>query len=172
MTGLITIMLVANLNLYFLKDSPNLLVRISLKENATSLTLYYSFKSEKWDSTEAHFFTTHFDAVIVPPETISIVGFYYKYNGQIDDNNGALYLFEVKKSPRMIMPFSLNYLETVLKQARKKIINRTHLDEAITLIDYVEKTLNTIPYKKGTAQELKITVLISEVAELKEMVVK
>lgn len=172
MTGLITIMLVANLNLYFLKDSPNLLVRILPKERVNSLTLYYSFNGEKWDSTEAHFFTTHFDAVIVPPETISIVGFYYKYDGKIDDNSGELYLFEVKKSPRMIMPFSLNYLETVLKQARKKIISRTHIDEAITIIDYAEKTLNTIPYKKGTAQELKITVLLSEVAELKAMVAK
>lgn len=170
--GLITIIMVANLKLYFLKDSPHLLVRISPEKSANSLTLYYSFGGTKWDSTDAHFVTTHFDAVIVPPETISIVGFYYKYNGQIDDNNGAFYIFEVKKSPRMIMPLSLNYLETILKQARKKIISRMYLDEAITIIDYVEKTLNNITYKKGSEQELKINVLLSEAAELREMVAR
>jgi len=172
MNSLLIIALMANLNLYFLKDSPNLLVRIVPEENTDRLTLYYSFAGEKWDSMEVQSYTTHFDAVIAPPETISIVGFYFKYNDRIDDNKGALYLYEVKKSPRMILPFSLNYLETVLKQARKKIINQNYIDEAITIIDYVEKTLNTIPYKKDSEQEIKIGALLSEVNELKALVAK
>lgn len=172
MMGLITIIMVANLKLYFLKDSSDLLVRISPEKSANSLILYYSFGGTKWDSIEAHFVGTHFDAVITPPETISVAGFYYKYNGNIDDNKGELYLFEVNKSPRMILPLSFNYLATVLKQARKKAMSKTHIDEAITIINYVEKTLNIIPYKNGSEQELKINILLNEVIELKELVVR
>ncbi|MGQ9533957.1 MAG: hypothetical protein ACUVTF_01825 [bacterium] len=172
MNGLITIILLAQLNLFFLKDSPNLLVRISREDITNNLVVYYSFERTKWDSIEAHFLGTHFDAVITPPETVSVAGFYYKYNGTIDDNKGELYLFEVKKSPRMILPLSLNYLDTILKQARKKAMSKTHIDEAITIIDYVNKTLNIIPYKNGSEQELKINILLNEVNELKELVVR
>lgn len=172
MSGLIPIILLANLNLFFLKDSPNLLVKISAQENVNNLTLYYSFNRTDWDSIDVQFFTTHFAAVIVPPETISIVGLYYKSNGKIDDNNGALYLFEVKNNPRMILPFSLDYIETILKQARKKIISNTYIDEAITIIDYAEKIISILPYKKGSEQEMKINILLNEINELKVLVAK
>lgn len=172
MNGLITIILLAQLNLFFLKDSPDLLVRISPEDNPNNLVVYYSFGKTKWDSIEAHFLGNHFDAVINPPETVRVAGFYYKYNGTINDNKGGLYLFEVKQSPRMILPFSFNYLETVLKQARKKVMGKTHIDEVITIIDYVDKTLNTIPYKNGSEQELKINILLNEVKELKELMLR
>ncbi|MEO0184442.1 MAG: hypothetical protein ABIL22_06995 [candidate division WOR-3 bacterium] len=172
MSWVILFALMANLNLYFLKDSPNLLVRVVPAQGTKRLLLYYSFSAEKWDSVEAQSYTTHFDAVITPPETTTIVGFYFKYDNQIDDNKGLFYLFEVKRSPRMILPFSLDYVETVLKQARKKILSQTHIDEAITLIDYAEKTLTALPYKKGGEQEIKFSLLLSEVNELKVLVGK
>ncbi|MGB9720795.1 MAG: hypothetical protein ACPL28_04860 [bacterium] len=172
MNWVLLLALTVNLNLYFLKDSPNLLVRIVPAQNVDRVVLYYSFSTEKWDSVDTQSFTTHFDAVIVPPETTTIVGFYFKCNDQIDDNKGLFYLYEVKRSPRMILPFSLDYLETILKQARKKILSQTHIDEAITLIDYAEKTLKVLPYKKGGEQEIKFNLLSSEVNELKVLVGK
>ncbi len=172
MNWVILIALSANLNLYFLKNSPNLLVRVVPTQNVNQLVLYYSFSTEKWDSVDAQSYSTHFDAIIVPPETTTIVGFYFKYDNQIDDNKGLLYLYEIKRSPRMILPFSLDYLETILKQARKKILNQTHIDEAMTLIDYAEKTLKVLPYKKGGEQELKFNLLLNEVNELKVLVGK
>jgi hypothetical protein len=166
------ISLVASLNLYFLKDSPNLLVRLVPEENPEQLTLYYSFATGKWDSMDTRFYTTHFDAVIAPPESANIIGFYFKYNERIDDNQGMLYLYEIKRSPRMILPFSLDYLETVIRQARKKISSQTHIDEAITIIDYAEKILKDLPYKKGSEQEIKINLLSSEINELRTLVGK
>ncbi len=172
MNSIIFIIVFANLNLYFLKDSPNFLVRVTPPATANRVVIHYSFSGEKWDSVEAKSYTTHFDAVIVPPETISVFGCYYSYDAQTDDNNGALFLYEVKQSPRMLLPLSLDYLATILNQVRKKIINQTHVDEAITLIDYVEKVLVKIPYKKGSEQEVKINVMLSEVNELKALIIK
>lgn len=172
MSSLITIILMAGLNLYFLKDSPNLLVRIKPEVSSEQVILYYSFAKEKWDSVNAQSYNAHFDAVVVPPETVSVVGLYFKHDDQIDNNNGALYLFEVKKLPKMIIPLTLSYLETVLKQARKKIISQTHIDEGITIIDYVDKVLKVLPYIKGSEHEIKINLIQSEVNELKALVAK
>ncbi len=172
MNSIILFVIVANLNLYFLKDSPNLLVKVTPPEPTGRLIIYYSFANEKWDSVEAQSYTTYFGAVIVPPETINIIGCYYSHNNQINDNQGALFLYEVKQSPRMLLPLSLSYLEIVLKQARKKIMGMTHIDEAITLIDYVEKILQKMPYRKGSELEMKITLMLSEVNELKTLIPK
>ncbi|MEO0123027.1 MAG: hypothetical protein ABIL69_03375 [candidate division WOR-3 bacterium] len=167
--SLILISFIAQLNLYFLKDSPNLLVRIKLETPAQQIILYYSFGDAKWDSVIAQSYATHFDAVIPAPDTINAVGFYFLYDGKLNNNNGNLYLYEVKKSPRMILPLSIDYLETILKQARKKITSQTHIDEGIALVEYVEKTLKTIPYLKGSELDNKINLLMSEVNELKAL---
>jgi hypothetical protein len=166
---ILTIAVIGQLNLFFLKNSENLLVRIKPEAGVQQVILYYSFMSSNWDSVNAQAFNTYFDAVITPPETINTIGLYFKQDNRVNDNNGALYIFEVKKSPRMIMPLSLNYLETIVKQARKKIINHIHIDEAITLIDYAEKILKSFPFIKGTDQEIKVNILLSEVNELKRM---
>jgi|UniRef100_A0A7C6AEX3 hypothetical protein len=167
--NLLLIPLITQLNLYFLKDSPHLLVRIKAENPVQQVILYYSFGDEKWDSVVAQSYKTHFDAVIAAPDTINVIGFYFVGDGKLNNNNGNLYLFEVKKSPRMILPLSIDYLETILKQARKKIISQTHTDEGIALVDYVEKTLKTIPYLKGSELETKINLLMSEVNELKAL---
>ncbi len=167
--NLLVIPLIAQLNLYFLKDSPNLLVRIKPEIPAQQIILYYSFGNEKWDSVIARSYTTHFDAVVAAPDTINAVGFYFLSDGNLNNNKGNLYLFEVKKSPRMILPLSIEYLETMLKQARKKITSQTHMDEGITLVEYVDKILKTIPYLKGSELDLKRHLLMSEVNELRTL---
>jgi hypothetical protein len=170
--NLILIPLIAHLNLYFLKDSPNLLVRINPDTPAQQIILYYRFGSEKWDSVITQSYTTYFDAVITAADTVNLVGFYFLSDGKLYNNNGALYLFEVKKSPRMILPLSIEYLEIMLKQARKKIISQTYIDEGIALLEYLERTLKTIPFLKGSASEIKIKLLMNEVHELKARGIK
>ncbi|MEO0095097.1 MAG: hypothetical protein ABIL46_05950 [candidate division WOR-3 bacterium] len=170
--NLILIALLTQVNLYFLKDSPNLLVRIRPNVATQQVVIYYSFINAKWDSVIAQSYNAYFDAVITTPDTVNVIGLFYKYDGVMDDNKGNLYLFEVKKSPRMILPLSLDYLKTVLKQARKKITSQTHIDEAITLIDYVEKLLIVFPYIKGSELEININLLLSEINELKGIISK
>ncbi len=167
--NLILISLITQINLYFLKDSPNLLIRIKPESPAQQVIIYYNFGSEKWDSVIAQSYVTHFSAVIPAPDTVNTVGFYFLYDGKLNNNNGNLYLFEVRKSPRMILPLSLEYLETMLKQARRKITSQTYIDEGITLVEYVGKTLKTIPHLKGSEMEIKINLLMSEVNELKAL---
>jgi len=170
--NLLLISLITQLNLYFLKDSPNLLVRIKVENYVQQIILYYSFGDAKWDSVIAQSYTTHFDAVIAAPDTINAIGFYFLSDGKLNNNNGNLYLFEVKKSPRMILPLSIDYLETMLTQARKKIKSQIHTDEGIALLEYLEKTLKMIPYLKGSELDTRINLLMSEVKELKALVTR
>ncbi len=170
--NLLLIPLIAQINLYFLKDSPNLLVRVKPQVPAQEIILYYSFGNQAWDSTIAQSYTTHFDAIIPLPDTAQVCGFYFLCDRKLNNNNGNLFLFEVKKSPRMILPLSIDYLETILKQARKKIISQTHVDEGITLINYVDEILKKLPFIKGIELETKIKILMSEVNELKGLLGK
>jgi hypothetical protein len=101
-----------------------------------------------------------------------IVGIYCVYDDYVDDNNGDLYLYELKIFPRMLMPFSLADLRTIVGQARKKILARIHTDEAITLLDYADNMLAAVPYVKNSQNELSRNTLEIEVHKLRGQIVK
>uniref|UniRef100_A0A7C4TAL5 Uncharacterized protein n=1 Tax=candidate division WOR-3 bacterium TaxID=2052148 RepID=A0A7C4TAL5_UNCW3 len=162
-------LIIAGLNLYFLRESADLLVKYLPEKEVAQVIVYYSFSDAHWDSVIAQVKGDCWEAVITSPETLNLVGIYIKYpDGIIDDNKGMLYCYEVKRSPRMILPLSISDLEAVLKQARKKIAQKKHLDEAITLLEYVDRMLEKIPYRVGTELEIKRNVMSGEVEELKK----
>jgi hypothetical protein len=166
---LLALTIFAGMDLYFLKDSSDFLVRIIPETETEQINLYYSFSGSYWDSVSVKRRGQFFDAVITPPAHFDIVGCYaVDDSGNVDDNDGGLYLYEVKMSPRMIMPISLADLETMLNRARQKITANTDVDEAIQLLDYVENTLVFIPFIRGAPSELKRNTLYIEVNNLRK----
>jgi len=173
MNTLLTVALFSSVNLYFLKDSPNLLARITPEVQTDVITFYYSFSREDWNSRTMQSSDGYFDAVMVPPESLNVVGIYYtyEYNTMVraDDNKGMFYLFEVRKSPKMLMPFTMDDLDVILKQARKKITSQKHIDEAIALLDYVAGMLRVLPFKKDSSLDIRKKILESEVSDLRKL---
>lgn len=168
MNLLLAIALCSGLDLYFVKDSPNLIARIVPEVMANQVTLLYSFKATDWDTMTLIVNDRYLDAVIVPPESAKVIGLYCVYdNGSRDDNKGKLYIYEMKRSPRFLMPFSVADLETMLASARKKILSGTHADEGLALVDYILEVAPLVPCLPGSDQEMKIKILQSEAAELK-----
>jgi len=167
MNVLLTIALFSGMNLFFLKDSPNLLVRITPVVTTQQVTLFYSFRGTDWDTMNLTDVGTYVDAVIVPPEPLRVVGLYAVYGNTIDDNKKNLYLFEIKRSPKMLMPFTLTDLDAMLKQARKKVLSGVHADEGVALLDYLLEIAPLIPCIKGSEQETNKLLLQSEAAALK-----
>jgi hypothetical protein len=168
MNILLTLALFSGLDLFFLKDSPNLLARILPEVPTDQITLFYSFRGTTWDTVNLTDIGKYVDAVIVPPESLRVVGLYAVYGNTVDDNKGNLYLFEVKRSPKMLMPISLSELETMLKQARKKITSGIHADEGVALLDYILEIASVMPCIKGSPLETNKLILQSEAAELKK----
>jgi hypothetical protein len=173
MNILLALALVSGLDVYFLKDSPNLVVRIFPDIKTEYITIYYSFSGTNWDSTVVEEQGQFFDAVLKSPDTVNVVGVYFMYdNDKVDDNNGALYLYEINIFPRLLMPFSIDDLETMIAQARKKIVSRVHVDEGITLLDYIERMLKVIPVIEGSSNQVKRDILSVDVKELRDQVAK
>jgi len=176
MNILLAVSLFTSVNMYFLKNSQDLLVRVIPPQGVYEIVLYYSFSGDDWHSrTLQSNEGMNFDAAITPPESLSMVGVYYTYYDAnsvavTDDNKGMLYLYEIKKSPRMLMPFSMDIIEPLLKQARKKITAQKHVDEAIALLDYVDAILKVLPFKKGSELEIKKPILEAEANELRQLV--
>ncbi len=159
------------LDVYFLKDSPDLLVRIIPEQGVEQVTLKYSFSGDMWGSLVVQKQGQFFDAKIRTPLDARIVGLYVVYdNGTVDDKDGHLYLYELSIYPRMLMPFSSTDLEVVIEQADKKISSKTHVDEAITLLDYVDGILNVLPYVPDSPGETRKNMLQEEVNRLKVLV--
>lgn len=172
MNLLMTIAIFCSVDVYFLKDSPDLLVRVLPEVQTEQLTLYYSFSGTDWNSKVVEKEGRFFDAVLQSPDMPSIVGIYCVYDGYVDDNNGSLYLYELKLHPKMLMPFSLIDLEIIVTQARKKIMARIHTDEAITLLDYADHMLSVVPYIKNSPNELRKNTLQIEVNKLRGQIVR
>ncbi len=169
----LTPLLISVVNLYFLKDSPNLLVRFSPLQGAGQPLVYYSFSDTKWDSSTTQATANLYEAVLTTPESLNIVAIYIKYpDGRVDNNNGLLYYYELKKSPRMLLPFSIDDLEKMLRQARKKINQGKHIDEALSLLDYVSRMLKILPYIKDSELEIKKQIIEGEVKELYNLLAK
>lgn len=172
MNLLVAIAIFCSVDVYFLKDSPDLLVRVVPEVQTESVTIYYSFWGTQWDSTRVEKQGRFFDAVLRAPDMPRIVGIYCVYDDYVDDNNGDLYLYELKIFPRMLMPFSLADLKTIVGQARKKILARIHIDEAITLLDYADNMLAAVPYVKNSPNELSRNTLEIEVHKLRGQIVR
>jgi hypothetical protein len=156
----LALMFFCSLDAFFLKDSPDLLVRVVPEHNIAGLTLHYSFSVGR----EGAFF----DAILKTPLDARIVGIYAVYDdGTVDDRGGQPYLYELSIYPRMLMPFSINDLEVVIAQARRKIVANVHVDEAIALLEYADGILRDLPVVQSSAGETKKAMLQKEVNELK-----
>ena len=171
MNLLLALTIFTGMDLYFLKDSNDLLVRILPKVQTEQITLYYSFSGTDWNSKVLEKRGQFFDAVITPPANLMIVGLYATYNGKTDNNEGALYLYEVKNYPRMIMPFSISVLDVILEQVRKKIkMTGRFYDEGVTLLYYVDNMVKFLPVVENTPNEIKRDMLKIDVQKLKEQI--
>jgi hypothetical protein len=161
------------LDVYFLKDSPDLLVRVIPEQGIEQLTLKYSFSGEMWGEMVVEKQGQFYDAKIRTPLDAKIVGLFVVYDdGTVDDKDGNLYLYELSIYPRMLMPFSTADLQVVIAQADKKISSNTHVDEAITLLDYVEGVLNVLPYVPDSPGETRKNMLQEEVDRLNALIGK
>jgi len=163
MNMLMIIVLISGVDLFFVEKTSDLMVKVSPSIKTKQVTICYSFRTTTWDTVGTIKEDNRFSVVIHPPESLKVIGVYCLYdNNAIDDNGGQLYLFEVSTSPRFISRISLDHLSTMLAQARKKIVSKTHIDEAVFLLDYVRSMIGVIPYITETNQEFEIHTLQSE----------
>jgi hypothetical protein len=171
MNMLLAMLVFCGLDVYFLEDSPDLLVRIVPERQVEQVTLRYSFSGEIWGSMSVAKRGQFFDATIRTPLDARIVGLYVVYDdGSTDDRDGQLYLYELSIYPRMLMPFSVADLEVVIAQAEKKIASKTHVDEAITLLGYVDGILSVLPVIPESPGAARKSTLQEEVDRLKMLV--
>jgi len=165
--------LITGVNLYYVKDSPDLLVRITSETQVENLTLYYSFSRTDWDSVVVERKGRLFETKLKSPDIqlLKVIGLYFTYtNGETDDNNGGLYLYELSIYPRILMPFSLEDFEVMVEQARKKILSHTHISEAVRLLSYMGDMLQVVPYVKDEQSESDRNRLLIEVEDLKSKI--
>jgi hypothetical protein len=173
MNLLLSIIILCGVDVYFLKDSPDLLIRVIPERQIEQLTLHYSFSGTLWGSMIVEQQGAFFDAVIKTPLDARIVGVYAVYDdGTVDNKDGQPYMYELSIYPRMLMPFSVMDLEVVIAQARSKIVTNTHVDEAIALLEYVDGILKDLPVIPDSPGEAKKDVLQVEMDELKSRVGK
>jgi hypothetical protein len=171
MNFLLAIIITCGLDVYFLKDSPDLLVRVVPEYQIEQLTLHYSFAGTLWGSMTVEQEGAFFDAVIKTPLDAIIVGLYaIYYDGTVDNDDGQPYMYELSIYPRMLMPFSITDLEVVIAQARRKIATNTHVDEAIALLEYADGILKDLPVIPDSPGEVKRDVMQTEVDKLKAQV--
>jgi hypothetical protein len=168
MNLLLAIAITCGLDVYFLKDSPDLLVRVVPQYQIEQLTLHYSFSGTLWGSVVVEQKGAFFDAVIKTPLDARVFALYSVYeDGTVDNDDGQPYMYELSIYPRMLMPFSITDLEVVVAQARRKIATNTHVDEAIALLDYVDGILRDLPVIPDSPGEVKRDVIETEVGKLK-----
>ena len=171
MNVLMAIVMFCGLDVYFLKDSPDLLVRMIPEHQVEQVTLKYSFSGDIWGSVVVQKQGRFFDATIRTPLDARIVGLYMVYDdGAVDDKEGQLYLYELSIYPRMLMPFTVADLEVVIAQADKKISSKIHVDEAIMLLDYAGGILGVLPVVPDSPGATRKSTLQAEVDRLKMLV--
>lgn len=160
MNVFMTIVLISGMELYFVENSPDLLVKVSPSIETQQVTVCYSFHTIMWDTVVATLDQNKYTAVIHTPDSLKVIGMYCLYdNAAIDDNSGLLYLYEVSTSPRFLYRFSLENLGTMLAQAKKKVLSKTHVDEAVLVLEYVRSILGVVPYIPGSGQEFQKNTL-------------
>ncbi len=163
--------LFSSVNLVFMKDSPDVMVRVVPEINVEEVMIHYSFSGNQWGTLTVQRIDGTFDATLKTPDDVKVVGVYVVYgNNYRDDNDGSLYLYEVSIFPRFLMPISLQDLGVMLEQARKKITSGVHVSEAIRLLDYLDVMLPVLPYIENTPAAAKRETLLQDVALLKQQV--
>ncbi len=168
MNLLLAIVITCGLDVYFLKDSPDLLVRVIPQHQVERLTVHYGFSGTLWGAVVVEQQGAFFDAVIKTPLDARVFAVYAVYDdGTVDKDKGQPYMYELSIYPRMLMPFSITDIEIVVAQARRKIATNTHVDEAIALLDYVGGMLRDLPVISGSPEEAQKEVLRTEVDKLK-----
>jgi hypothetical protein len=163
MNMLMTVIMISGVELYFVENASDLLVKVSPSIETQQVAVCYSFHSVAWDTVVATWDQNKYTAVIHSPDSLKVIGMYCLYDGAaIDDNNGELYLYEVSTSPRFLYRISLENLGTMLAQVKKKVLSKTHVDEAMLVLEYVGSILGAVPYIPGSAQEFQKNALQSE----------
>lgn len=171
MNLLMVLVMFCGLDVYFLKDSPDLLVRIIPDKQVEQVTLKYSFSGELWGSMVVQKVGRFHDATIKTPLDARVVGLFVVYeDGTVDDREGQLYLYELSIYPRMLMPFLVADLGVVIAQADKKISTGTHIDEAIMLLDYAGGILSVLPVVPDSPGAARKIALQAEVSRLMMLV--
>lgn len=164
-------MLFSSVNLVFMKDSPDVMVRVVPETEIAEVTVFYSFSGNLWGSVTVQKTDGAFDTKLKTPDDVKVVGIYVVYdNDYRDDNDGNLYLYEVSVFPRFLMPITLQDLEVMLEQARKKISSGVHVSEAIRLLDYLDGMLPVLPYIENTPAATKRETIQSEVGSLRQRI--
>ena len=173
MNVLCILALFSSVNLVFMQDSPDLMVRVVPGTEVREVTIHYSFSGTQWGSVTVQKTDDAFYTQLKTPDDVRVVGIYVEYdNAYRDDNDGSLYLYEVSIFPRFLMPVSLQDLEAMLEQARKKISTGVHVSEAIRLLDYLDEILAVLPYEEGTPLASKRESLLREVGLLRQQIAK
>lgn len=161
----------SSVNLVFMKDSPDVMVRVVPETDVAEITVYYSFSGNVWGSTTVQKTDGTFDATLKSPDDVKVVGIYVVYdNNYRDDNDGNLYLYEVSIFPRFLMPITIQDLEVMLEQARKKISSGVHVSEAVRLLDYLDVMLPVLPFIENAPSAVKRETLIQEVTALRQQI--
>jgi len=168
MNLLLAILLTCGLDVYFLKDSPDLLVRVVPQYPVERLTLHYSYSTTLWGSMVLEQKGAFFDAVTKTPLDARVFAVYAVYDdGTVDNDKGQPYMYELSIYPRMLVPFAISDLEVVVAQARRKIATNTHVDEAIALLEYLDGILKDLPVISGSPGEAQKDLLKTEVDRLR-----
>jgi hypothetical protein len=164
-------MLVSSVNLVFMKDSPDVMVRVVPETETAEVKIFYSFSGNVWGSVTVQKTDGAFDTKLKTPDDVKVVGIYVvSDNDYRDDNNGDLYLYEVSVFPRFLMPITLGDLEVMLEQARRKISSGVHVSEAIRLLDYLDGMLPELPCIENTPAAARRETLLSEVGSLRQQI--
>ena len=170
MNMFIILALISGVDLFFVENTSDLLIKVSPSIETQGVAFCYSFHTTKWDTVHTTKDQDRYSAVVHPPDSLRVIGIYCLYdNNAIDDNNGALYLFEVSLSPRFIYAISLENLAAMLSQAKKKVVSKVHVDEAMYVLDYVRSMVDVIPYIPGSNQEFEVHTLRSELNTIYQM---
>ncbi len=170
MNTIMLLLLCTRVDLFFMKDSPDLIMRIAPSTRCETIQLIYSFKGNQWDTLNLTADNNIFETRIKTPDEIKLLGAYFIYpDGVIDDNKGAFYMYEVSTFPRMILPFSLSQLEVMVEQAQNKIVKQVHVDEGVMLLNYADELLEELPYIENTTYELNKNKIKSDIQGIRQI---
>lgn len=167
MHTLLILLLITRIDLFFMKDTTNVLLWVTPDDQQNAYVVCYNCNGTRWDSVTADAGSSS-SLTIVPPADAVVIGAYIRYaQGTTEPPDGEPRLYEVKRHPRMLMPLSLGDLEKILTQARAKVARGKHVDEAVILLDYLLGIVPRIPTIPGSTHAARLLILEQGIAELR-----
>jgi len=145
---LLAVVILAGPSLFFFKGKNELVIKYVPGVAAGQYTVVVAKNDSPWEETSMKRSGSWLYHLVGYDSTIRSVACYFRSGTMVDDNFGMLYLYEVKTTPRMILPVSTKRLDVMLKTADAKLQRRAtrhDASEAITSINYVSEILNSIP---------------------------